>query len=568
MSGQPEYMSHKPGYMGDKGDQKPQKAVADPELENLQWANPILAGSGIRPGSLQEKILDKVMSTGPFRLSSNGKPLGVDTDGMGRVIREASEDFGCPIRVVRREAGRERGSQLCVYDKESGIYRPSDVVESDIAMIVRVFAESRILRVTKREVDEVIAEIHDMAPRVALTSRSEFVPLANGVWDVKGNVLRPFSPDLVFLAKSGIPYNPEAKSPVIDGWEAMSWMKDTYGEELIQMIRQMLKASLIPSLAVRARKAIFLVGDGSNGKSTLLNLMVSIVGNEWTASLPLSVFNDRNQSRWIGASLEHTSLVIGDDNDANTYFNDSSMFKSIISGGEIKAEHKGKDSYLLKPCCLVVQAFNDLPRVKDKSEAMLDRIVVVKLTKQFKDHARRPEIGDYLQRTDVLSYLLTWALLCPDFGTWAETESSRHALEEWALENDPVKEWWFGIHDRFHGMSEIPSSALYELYTRWFKRNHPLGRIVGQIVFGKALRPLAESDGWQLGSPSISKSRLPTSENPEDYVAQVISESIVRSIDQGKHQVRGLKRIPRAEEAPAVSIPPTRHVPTPKEMLG
>ncbi|WEV68846.1 phage/plasmid primase, P4 family [Bifidobacterium sp. ESL0775] len=503
------------------------------------------------------------MSKGP-----KGKPVGVDTSTMGRLVREACEALGCPLRVVRREVGRERGSQLCAYDKESGVYLPSDVVESDIAVIARVFAESIFLPVTKREVDEVIAEIHDMAPRVTLTSRSEYVPLANGVWDVKGNVLKPFSPDLVFLAKGGIPYNPQAESPVIDGWEAMSWLKDTYGDELVPMIREMLKASLIPSLAVRARKAIFLVGDGSNGKSTLLNLMVSIVGREQTASLPLSVFNDPSQSRWIGASLEHTSLVIGDDNDANTYFNDSSMFKSIISGGEIKAEHKGKDSYLLKPCCLVVQAFNDLPRVKDKSEAMLDRIVVVKLTKQFKDHARRPEIGDYLQRTDVLSYLLTWALLCPDFGTWAETEFSRRALEEWALENDPVKEWWFDIHDQLYGMSEIPSSALYELYERWFKRNHPLGRIVGRIVFGKALRPLAESDGWQLGVPSISKSRLPTLEGREDYVAETISESIVRSIDQGKHQVRGLKRIPRAKEAPAVNIPPTRHKPTPEEMLG
>lgn len=98
-------------------------------------------------------------------------------------------------------------------------------------------------------------------------------------------------------------------------------------------------------------KSNILVGNGNNGKGTFQELLSNVIGYSNIASLKVNEFDERFKL----SVLEGKTAVIGDDVPVGVYVDDSSNFKSVVTGDPVLVEFK-INPYIER--LLSVQLFN------------------------------------------------------------------------------------------------------------------------------------------------------------------------------------------------------------------
>ena len=123
------------------------------------------------------------------------------------------------------------------------------------------------------------------------------------------------------------------------------------------------------------RGAVMLYGrSGSNGKSTLLNMITQLLGRENASFLSLQ----DTAERFRLVEVYGKAANIGDDI-PSAYLPESSIFKKLVTGETVTAEKKGQDPFSFKPYAKMFFAMNGLPPVSDKSKAFFSRILLIPL---------------------------------------------------------------------------------------------------------------------------------------------------------------------------------------------
>ena len=64
---------------------------------------------------------------------------------------------------------------------------------------------------SEKDIREIRMILRNTVPIRQRTPDRDLVPVANGIFDYRSQVLLPFSPDYVFLSKISVPYNPAPK---------------------------------------------------------------------------------------------------------------------------------------------------------------------------------------------------------------------------------------------------------------------------------------------------------------------------------------------------------------------
>lgn len=127
-------------------------------------------------------------------------------------------------------------------------------------------------------------------------------------------------------------------------------------------------------------KAFILTGDKSNGKSTFLDCIKAILGPENISALELKELGDRFSTAMIFGKLANISDDISDD---FLQGNQVATFKKVVTGNRIKAERKGQDPFEFEPYVKLICSANDIPRMKDKTGAVLRRLVIIPFNATF-----------------------------------------------------------------------------------------------------------------------------------------------------------------------------------------
>src|SRR5699024_9853877 len=121
------------------------------------------------------------------------------------------------------------------------------------------------------------------------------------------------------------------------------------------------------------KKAIFLVGDGNNGKGTFQELITNLIGPENIATLKVNEFEERFKL----SVIDGKTAIIGDDVPANVYIDDSSNFNSVVTGDRVLVEQKNKQPYSAVFNCGVIQSTNGMPKFRNKNEGTLRRMIII-----------------------------------------------------------------------------------------------------------------------------------------------------------------------------------------------
>lgn len=386
---------------------------------------------------------------------------------------------------------------LSVYQTDGpnkGIYVAD---ENAIGNLVHDFSYNASIR----DVNEVIAILKAKSPRVKRNEDRDLIAVNNGIFNYQTKTLSDFDPNMVFIAKSHVNYNPNAQNVVIHNpvdntdWDIVSWMDDlTDDPEIRQLFWEILGAIIRPNV-VWDKSAWFYSNTGNNGKGTLCELMRNLTGEGSYASISLSDFS----KDFMLEPLTHASSIIVDENDVGIYIDKCANLKAVITNDVIQLNRKFKTPIAYRFRGFMVQCLNEYPRIKDTSDSFYRRQLFIPFNKCFTGKERKYIKNDYLHRPEVLEYVL-FKVLHMNYYKLSEPAACKQALEEYKQFNDPIRQFLDEMLPQFV-WDLLPFGFLYDMYKEWFKRNSPNGGLQGKNTFVNDVKNMLPSyPDWMLAN--------------------------------------------------------------------
>lgn len=346
--------------------------------------------------------------------------------------------------------------QLHVY--RDGIYVPGQD-EIEAAMIEHIPNLNRSKRA------EVSSYLNILIRKNTKTAHAKYIGFRNGIYDIEEDKLIDFSPDIIITNKIDHDYNPNAYSEILDKTLNKLSCND-------KSVRALLEEAVGYCFYRRneLRKSFILTGDKKNGKSTFLAMLKELLGDENTAALDLNELGDRFSSASLFGKLANIGDDIGDD-----FISNPAIFKKIVSGDSIKGEHKGQREFFFAPYCKLLFSANNIPRIKDKSGAVLSRLVIIPFDATFskEDPDFDPYIKYKLISQDSMEYL---ALLGIEGlkrilknNAFTTSEKVKKSIEEYEESNNPIKLFFKGITEK--EVVNEPTNEIYKMYNEFCLAN-------------------------------------------------------------------------------------------------
>lgn len=235
------------------------------------------------------------------------------------------------------------------------------------------------------------------------------------------------------------------------------------------------------------RKAFVLTGDGSNGKSTFLAVIQSLLGEDNIAALDLKELGDRFKTAELFGKLANIGDDIGDEFIANP-----AIFKKLTSGERVSVEMKGKDPFEFNNYSKLIFSANDIPRIKDKTGAVLSRLVIIPFRakfdvkkKGFKQDIRRDLVGNQ----DVMEYLIQIGLdglfRILDNQKFTQPGVVTQALEEYHERNNPIIGFVRMCDEEDIKIEKQTTSEIYDKYQSFCVANN--FQPVSHIEFSRSI---------------------------------------------------------------------------------
>lgn len=343
---------------------------------------------------------------------------------------------------------------LGVYDKATRLYVTS---ASAMANSLRSFSSNLSVRTVNEAVDLLFAWA-DPQQRTAYrafdrypieipvrehTTWDRYIPTATGVFDIETRELIDYDrDDHVFTSR--IEYTVPHSEPVVaplersngEPWHPRQLIEEFFpdDEQRRVALRQVMHAMLCNGK--RWEQMVFFYGKGSDGKSTVADLIRTIIGTDSIVNADIQLLSGDSESFGVQRINDNffTNLVIGLDNSTNggQYIENSGRIKEMVTHESFGKNRKNKDYVDERFRGLVLQNFNALPRLRDTSPGMSRRTFVLHFDRQFLDADSEHYIegatvkdkriaNDFLKRRDVIEWFL-WYLL-------VDMESPDHLLQ-------------------------------------------------------------------------------------------------------------------------------------------
>jgi P4 family phage/plasmid primase-like protien len=247
--------------------------------------------------------------------------------------------------------------------------------------------------------------------------------------------------------------------------------------ELINFVQEMFGYYLIDK--IEPPSAFFLIGDGANGKSTLLSVLEQLAGGK--KFIMSNSVENLTTSRFDAAQLRFNRLNICTEEQSKYLRAD--RFKAIVEGSRIHADIKFGDPISFEPKTKHVFATNRIPLFDTIDYGLERRIKVVPFKRKFLAHQTDKSLkADKFKNSkfaNELSGIVKWALEGAKrliesnytFPTCAAVE------KEMDVYKNSVSSAAMFINENFEKINDPDSSfisdiRLFRLYSEWCQNNN------------------------------------------------------------------------------------------------
>lgn len=322
---------------------------------------------------------------------------------------------------------------------------------------------------------EVVDYINVLIRKNTEPSSANYIAFKNGVYNIATEEFIDFSPDIIITNKINYDYDADAYCEIVDKTLNKLACND-------ENIRALLEEVIGYTFYRRneLRKAFILIGDKSNGKSTYIDMIKTLLGDCNTSALDLKELGDRFKTAELFGKLANLGDDIGDEFVSNT-----SVIKKVISGDRINVERKGQDPFDFNNYSKFIFSANNIPRMgrgKD-SAAIVDRLIIVPFDATFSrdDPDFDPYIKYKLRTDEAMEYLIQIGL----DGLWRVLQNRKFTtsekvikeMKEYEESNNPVL-MFFKECDETEIINE-PTKVVYQRYNEFCLANsfQPLSNI-------------------------------------------------------------------------------------------
>lgn len=361
-----------------------------------------------------------------------------------------------------------------IYVYEDGYYKPySKAGRSIERRMIEMYP--KIKTAQRTEVLNYI-QIQTCVKPEELSVNEYIINLNNTRFDLRTNKPLPFDPTAIEFARIPVNYDPNAYCADLDKALNKTFCGD---REVINLFEEMVGYMLIKNC--RFRKGFLCYGGGSNGKSTILNLLKRFIGEANCSTIEMEKLSDKFKT----AELENKLVNVGDDINRKD-ITDTGLLKKLFTGESVTVERKNADPFILKSYAKLIFSCNEIPRIADKSHGMYSRLMLIPFTATFSstDEDFDPFIEEKITTDEALSYLLNMALrglrrlLANNDFTYPTVV--KRALEAYKTDNSTVLTWIAEENISLDTLMGDTTDRLFSTFKDWCNRS--------DIRFGASIR--------------------------------------------------------------------------------
>ena len=225
----------------------------------------------------------------------------------------------------------------------------------------------------------------------------EIVVLNNGSFNIHTGILGPHNP--LYYAKSRIPitYDPEADCSTFK-----KFLKEVIPNS-VNFYQEWLGYHLLKDY--RFQRCVVCLGDGDNGKSTLLNIQSAFLGIENIATQSLyRISTNRFAPAELYRKTANIAADIGPDELRHT-----GTIKMLTGGDYISAEHKNRDPFSFRNYAKLTFSCNQLPKTPDETLAFFKRFIVLVFGDSIAKDVQDPNLLEKITTPKELSGIFNFA---------------------------------------------------------------------------------------------------------------------------------------------------------------
>jgi putative DNA primase/helicase len=279
------------------------------------------------------------------------------------------------------------------------------------------------------------------------------------------------------------PFDPKAECP---RWYAFLDRCLEGDEGRIQLLQEWFGYCLTPDTS--QQKALFLVGEGANGKSVAVEVLKHVAGPSNCSHVPLEIFGQRFQLTMTLGKLVNICGDIGElDKTAEGFI------KQFTGGDAMYFDRKCIPGVHAKPTARLIVAMNNRPRFHDRTDGIWRRLIEMPWRVRIPDEEQDKTLlnghhPDWPFRPE-LPGIFNWSIeglqRLREKGEFTIPSICREAADEYRMESNPAKMF---LIERCEENRESTTSVreLYLAYNAWCHCYNY--RPLAESAFGKEIR--------------------------------------------------------------------------------
>lgn len=382
--------------------------------------------------------------------------------------------------------------------KEADVWRSKKAKSADEKQKYGKIAEQLEAWAKKSEMQGTINAALNLAKKV-LSVDASFVDthqwllnVRNGTVDLRTGKLKPHDPDDLITRLIDIEYDPEAMCPVWE--EVLLRVTREEGKDYAPIVRFMQRwFGYAMTGSTREQKFVVHWGDGSNGKSTILDTIASVMGDYAGVAAPgLLMSADRSRHPTEIAALFGRRMVTAHESGEGNALRED-FIKQATGGDKLTARFMNKDFFEFEPTHKLQLLTNHKPIIKGQDSGIWRRVLLVPYITKFGDpdevvqgfahFVKDTKVTERLQREKpgVLAWLISGCVEWYRDGL-NPPEAVLAASKDYQTEQDRVKQFVNEVcetgDDEWCYLSNGNHEGIYPAYNRWCKIGgmHPLSK--------------------------------------------------------------------------------------------
>lgn len=348
-----------------------------------------------------------------------------------------------------------------IFYYNDGLYHP------DAYTIIRSLSEEYMEKLTKthhkNEIEDYIRDKNYQDRLKFFKTPPELINVKNGILNITTNQLTFHNPKHHFINEIPVKYNTEAKCPNI-----MKFITEVLYKDDIPTLQEFMGYCLYRRYHIH--KACMFIGEGKNGKSTMINLMTAFLGEENVSNKELQelIYQRFSTSKLYGKLLNASADI------SDSALKKTGKFKELTGEDRIDAEEKFKGSFSFVNYAKFMFSANKLPAANDDSYAFFRRWILISFPNTFTGKQCDEDLIKKITTQKELSGFLNWCLKglqrLLKKGEFSYNKTVEQVAEQYKTLSDPeyafVKKYIetkIGIY--------LFKDDVYKKYIEWAKEN-------------------------------------------------------------------------------------------------